>query len=254
MLAKRIISCMDIKAGRVVKGVCFTNIKDAGNPLALAREYNKQGADEVSFLDIMASAESRDIFLGLVKQVSQELFIPFSVGGGIRTIDDVQMVLAAGAEKVSIGSAAVKNPQLIKEASERFGSQAIVLSVDARKNKDMPCGYELYIKGGREATGKDALTFAKKMVELGAGEILLNAIDSDGTKNGYDLTITQMFSENLGVPIIASGGAGSPKDILEVLTIGKADAALAASIFHYRKYTINDVKEYLKENGVVVRQ
>ena len=254
MLAKRIIPCMDIKKGRVVKGIKFENIKDAGNPLELAKEYNKQGADEVSFLDIMASAEARGIMLELVKNVSKELFIPFSVGGGIKSVDDIQEILKAGAEKVSIGSTAVNNPELIKEAADKFGSQAIVLSVDAKKNPEMESGYEVFVKGGREPTGLDALSFAKKMEELGAGEILLNAMDSDGTKKGYDLVITKMFSENLNIPIIASGGAGSPEDILEVLTKGKADAALAASIFHYEEYTVKDVKDFLQKNGVEVRK
>ncbi|NOX71684.1 MAG: imidazole glycerol phosphate synthase subunit HisF [Candidatus Micrarchaeota archaeon] len=254
MLAKRIIPCLDIKQGRVVKGVKFANLRDAGDPLELAKYYNEQGADEISFLDIMASAESRPIFLDLVERVSKALFIPFSVGGGIRTVDDIRQVLSAGAEKVSIGSAAVKNPVLVREAAEMFGSQAIVLSIDAKKNSSMPSGYELYIKGGREPVGLDALEFAKRMVEAGAGEILLNAMDSDGTKKGYDLTVNRMFSESLNVPIIASGGAGSPEDILKVLTEGKADAALAASIFHYGEYTIGEAKEYLKKNGVVVRE
>ena len=217
----------------------------------LAKFYNEQGADEISFLDIMASAESRSIMIELVRMVSKELFIPFSVGGGIRTIEDIKEVLFAGAEKVSVGSAAISNPDLIKEAAEQFGSQAIVLSIDAKKNPVMKSGYEVYINGGRKATGLDALEFSQKM--KGAGEILLNAMDSDGTKKGYDIRLTRMFSENLNIPIIASGGAGSPEDMLEVLTEGKADAALAASIFHYGEYTIGKVKQYLKEKGVEVR-
>lgn len=253
MLAKRIIPCMDIKNGKVAKGVQFEEVQAVGDPVSLAKEYNKQGADELSFLDIMASAESRSIVIDLVKKVSKELFIPFSVGGGIRTIEDIRQILSAGAEKVSIGSAAVKNPDFVKTAAKKFGSQAIVISIDAKKDLDFPCGYEIYINGGREPANIDALDFAKKMQEFGAGEMLLNAMDSDGTKNGYDLKITKMFSEELNIPIIASGGAGSPEDILEVLTEGKADAALAASIFHYGEYTIQDVKNYLKENGVEVR-
>ncbi|MDD9953236.1 MAG: imidazole glycerol phosphate synthase subunit HisF [Candidatus Woesearchaeota archaeon] len=251
MLAKRIIPCMDIKNGRVVKGVQFENLRDAGDPVSLAKEYNRQGADEVSFLDIMASVESRDTVLELVKTVSKELFIPFAVGGGIRTVDDARAILQAGAEKVSIGSAAVINSSLIDEAVQQFGAQAIVLSIDAKKNPTMDSGYELYINGGREATGLDALDFAKKTA---AGELLLNAIDADGTKTGYDIAGTKLFSEALTIPVIASGGAGSPEDILAVLTEGKADAALAASIFHYGKYTIADVKAYLRKNDVEVRQ
>lgn len=242
---------MDIKNGRVVKGVQFENLRDAGDPVSLAKEYNRQGADEVSFLDIMASVESRDTVLELVKTVSKELFIPFAVGGGIRTVDDARAILQAGAEKVSIGSAAVINSSLIDEAVQQFGAQAIVLSIDAKKNPTMDSGYELYINGGREATGLDALDFAKKTA---AGELLLNAIDADGTKTGYDIAGTKLFSEALTIPVIASGGAGSPEDILAVLTEGKADAALAASIFHYGKYTIADVKAYLRKNDVEVRQ
>lgn len=251
MLARRIIPCMDIRNGRVVKGVQFGDLKDAGDPIELAKLYNENGADEVSFLDIMASAESRSIMLELVKKVSKELFIPLSVGGGINTIRDVKNVLSAGAEKVSIGTAAVTNPQLIRKSSTRFGSQAVTLSIDARRNPMMDCGYELYINGGRKTTGIDALKFAKEM--SGAGEILLNAMDSDGTREGYDIKITRMFSESLNIPVIASGGAGNSEDIYKVLTEGKADAALAASIFHSRKCTIGGVKQYLKEKGVAVR-
>lgn len=254
MLARRIIPCMDIKQGRVVKGVKFKNLRDAGDPVECAKEYNFQGADEVSFLDIMASTDSRKIFIELVEKVSKELFIPFSVGGGIKSEEDIYEVIQAGAEKVSIGSAAVKNPKLIHDVAKRFGSQAIVVSIDAKKNEKTPNGYEVYIKGGREPTGLDALEFGKKMEKLGAGEILLNAMDSDGTQKGYDLKITRMFSENLNIPVIASGGAGSLRDILDVFVKGKADAALAASIFHYRKYTVNDVKEFLQKNGVEIRK
>jgi cyclase len=253
MLAKRIIPCMDIRDGRVVKGVKFKDLKDIGDPIELAQRYNAQGADEVSFLDVTASAQSRGIVLGLVTRVSKALFIPFSVGGGVRTVEDIQEILAAGAEKVSIGSAAVSNPALITQASIRFGSQAIVLSVDAKKNPAMPGGYEVYVKGGREATGLDALEFAQRMERAGAGELLLNIIDADGTREGYDLVGTRRFSERLGIPVIASGGAGGPADMLAVLTEGKADAALAASIFHSGEYTIADVKEFLRNAGVCVR-
>jgi len=250
MLCKRIIPCMDVKDGRVVKGVKFVNLKDAGDPVELAKYYNEQGADELSFLDITASYENRKIIIDIIKKVAKEVFIPLSVGGGINDIETIRELLSAGAEKVSIGTAAVKNPNLVKEAANKFGSQAVVLSIDAKRKNN---SWTVYIKGGREDTNIDALEFAKKMEKLGAGEILLNSIDRDGTKQGYDLELNKKFSEELNIPIIASGGAGSLEDIKEVLTKGKADAALAASIFHYKKYTINDVKKYLKRNNIEVR-
>ena len=250
MLAKRIIPCLDVKDGRVVKGTKFVNFRDAGDPVELAKYYNEQGADELSFLDITASYENRKIIIGIIKNVAKEVFIPLSVGGGINNIDTIRELLSAGAEKVSIGTAAVKNPNLVKEAANKFGSQAVVLSVDAKRKNN---SWTVYIKGGREDANIDALKFAKKMEKLGAGELLLNSIDRDGTKQGYDIELNKKFSEELNIPIIASGGAGSMEDIKEVLTKGKADAALAASIFHYKKYTINDVKNYLKRNNIEVR-
>lgn len=250
MLAKRIIPCLDVKGGRVVKGIKFVNFKDAGNPIELAKYYNEQGADELSFLDITASHENRKIIIGIIKKVAKEVFIPLSVGGGINHIETIRELLNAGAEKVSIGTAAVKNPNLVKEAANKFGSQAIVLSIDAKRKNN---SWTVYIKGGREDANIDALKFAKKMEKLGAGELLLNSIDRDGTKQGYDLELNKKFSEELNIPIIASGGAGIPEDIRDVLTKGKADAALAASIFHYKQYSINDVKRYLEKNGIEVR-
>ena len=250
MLAKRIIPCLDVKDGRVVKGTKFVNLKDAGNPVELARYYNEQGADELSFLDITASYEKRKIIIDIIKEVAKEVFIPLSVGGGINNIEIIRELLNAGAEKVSMGTGAVKNPSFVREASEKFGSQAIVVSIDAKRKND---SWTIYIKGGREDAKIDALNFAKKMEKLGAGEILLNSIDMDGTKQGYDIELNKRFSEELNIPIIASGGAGSLEDFKEILIKGKADAALAASIFHYKKYSINDVKKYLKKNNIEVR-
>jgi len=250
MLCKRVIVCLDVKDGRVVKGIKFVNFSDAGDPVELAKYYNEQGADELSSLDITASYENRKIIIDIIKKVAKEVFIPLSVGGGINSIETIRELLNAGAEKVSIGTAAVKNPNLVKEAANKFGSQAVVLSIDAKRKNN---SWTVYIKGGREDANIDALKFAKKMEKLGAGELLLNSIDRDGTKEGYDIELNKKFSEELNIPIIASGGAGSFKDIKDVLTKGKADAALAASIFHYKKYTINDVKEYLKRNDIEVR-
>lgn len=250
MLTKRIIPCLDIKDGRVVKGVKFINFKDAGDPIKLAKKYNEQGADELSFLDITASYEKRKTIIELVRKISDELFIPLSVGGGIRTVDDVRNLINAGAEKVSIGSYAIKKPDLIKKSVQKFGSQAIVLSIDAKRKKDL---WEVYIYGGRQPTGIDALEFAKDMERIGVGEILLNSIDMDGTNQGFDIELNKIFSESLNVPIIASGGAGNIEHIYKVLTKGKADAALAASILHFGKYSINDIKKYLKNKGVSIR-
>lgn len=253
MLTKRIIPCLDIKNGKVVKGVNFKDLIEIGDPVALAKKYEEEGADEISFLDINASFESRKTTIELVKKVAETIFIPISIGGGIKTIENIRELLNIGVEKVSIGSSAVSNPLLIKEASERFGSQAIILSIDAKKNKNCSSGYEIYINGGREKTGIDALKFAKEMVNLGAGEILLNSIDKDGTKSGYDLNLNKLFSEKINVPIIASGGAGNLEDIKKVFLEGKADAALVASIFHNKKYSIKEVKKYLKEKKIMVR-
>jgi imidazole glycerol-phosphate synthase subunit HisF len=253
MLTKRIIPCLDIKDGKVVKGINFKNLIEVGDPIELAIKYEKEGADEISFLDINATFESRKTTIKIVKKVADNLFIPLVVGGGIKTIKDIRNLLKLGVEKISIGSGAILNPILIKKAAKQFGSQAIVLSIDAKKNKNMPSGYEVYIKGGRKKTGIDALKFAKDMINLGAGEILLNSIDKDGTKSGYDLKLNQLFSEKLNVPIIASGGAGKLNDIKNVFLKGKSDAALIASIFHNKKFSIKEVKEYLKKNKIKVR-
>ena len=253
MLAKRIIPCLDVKDGRVVKGTNFVNFNDAGDPVELARFYNSQGADELSILDITASYEKRDIFYDIIEKVANEVFIPLSVGGGLKSVEEIRKILSIGAEKVSLGSSAVQNQTLIKDASDRFGSQAIVVSLDVKRNHFMKFGWEVYIHGGRTATGIDALNFGKRMEKFGAGEILLNSIDNDGTQKGFDLDLNRMFSETLNIPIIASGGAGTLEDIRAVLTEGKADAALAASIFHYGTYSISQVKEYLRENQVEVR-
>lgn len=253
MLTKRIIPCLDIKNGKVVKGVKFKELINVGDPITLAKKYEEEGADEISFLDINATIESRKTTINLVKKVAEKIFIPISVGGGIKTIREIRDLLNIGVEKVSIGSSAISNPMLIKEASERFGSQAIVLSIDAKKNQNLPSGYEVYIKGGREKTGIDALKFANEMINLGAGEILLNSIDKDGTKSGYDLKLNSLFSQNLNVPIIASGGAGKIDDIKNVFLKGKADAALVASVFHNNIFSIKEVKKYLKQKNIKVR-
>ncbi len=244
---------MDVSKGRVVKGVNFVNIKDAGDPVELAKEYNKQGADELVFLDITASHEKRDIMIDIVRKVGRQVFIPFTVGGGLRSVRDIRDILNAGADKVSLNTAAVENPSIIKEASLKFGSQCIVLAIDAKRNSSMKNGFEVYIYGGRKKTGKDAIEWALEAVKLGAGEILLTSMDRDGTKKGFDLELTSLISSTVNVPIIASGGVGSLKDFADGFNAGKADAALAASIFHYKEYTIKDIKDYLKGKGVVVR-
>jgi cyclase len=251
MLTKRIIPCLDVKEGEVVKGVNFGSLKYAGDPVELAKRYYLQGADELSFLDINASYEERKIMVEVIKKVAKEVFIPLSVGGGIDSADVIKELLNSGAEKVSIGTAAVKKPELVTEASRKFGSQAIVVSIDAKKTED---SWTVYIKGGREDTGLDALDFAQKMQDLGAGEILVNSIDRDGTKKGFDFELNKEMSERLDIPIIASGGAGTLKDFKDVLSLGKADAALAASLFHYKNYTIDEIKSYLQENGIEVRK
>lgn len=250
MLAKRIIPCLDIKNGKVVKGVKFQGIREVGDPVELARKYNDDGADELCFLDIMASFESRKIIIDLVEQVSSQIFIPFSVGGGINSIDDIRDVLLAGADKVSICTAALKNPELIKKASEIFGSQSIVLSIDAKR---VGKRWHAFSHGGRYDTGIDAVEWAIMGEKLGAGEILLNSIDADGTQSGYDIELTRAVSDSVGIPIIASGGAGNLEQIYEVFEKGHADAALVASIVHFKTYSIKEIKEYLKEKGVTVR-
>ncbi|MBM7555977.1 imidazole glycerol phosphate synthase subunit HisF [Halanaerobacter jeridensis] len=250
MLTKRIIPCLDVDDGRVVKGVNFVDIKDAGDPVELAEVYDQQGADELVFLDITASSDKRETMVELVRKTAEKVFIPFTIGGGIRTTEDIRKLLNAGADKVSINSAAVKNPDLIAEGAKKFGSQCIVIAIDAKKADD---SWEVYIHGGRKNTGIDAIEWAQKVEELGAGEILLTSMDADGTKDGYDLELTSTISEKVNIPVIASGGAGDLEDIKEVYTNGKADAALAASIFHFNEYTIAEVKKYLDEKGVNVR-
>lgn len=250
MLAKRIIPCLDVDRGRVVKGVNFVNLTDAGDPVELAKFYNEEGADELVFLDITASSDGRDTILKVVKKVAREVFIPFTVGGGIKSLDQVREIINAGAEKVSLNTAAVKNPKFISEAARDFGSQCIVLAIDAKKIGN---SWNVFIKGGRENTGLDVLKWAKEGVKRGAGEILLTSMDKDGTKSGYDIDLTKQVSDSVSVPVIASGGAGKMEDFEEVLTKGKADAALAASLFHFGTLKIADLKKYLKKNNIEVR-
>jgi len=259
MLAKRIIPCLDVKEGRVVKGVKFVNLRDAGDPVEQALVYDAEGADELVFLDITASHERRGITIGMVRSVAEVLFIPFTVGGGIRTLDDIRRMLMAGADKISINTAAVQNPRLIGEAAKRFGSQCIVVAIDAKKipmtNDQIPerMRWEVYINGGRTPTGLDAIEWAREVEARGAGEILLTSMDRDGTQEGYDIELTRAIADAVSIPVIASGGAGALEHFYEVLTSGKADAALAASLFHFGKLTLRQVKEYLKAKGVPVR-
>lgn len=254
MLAKRIIPCLDVKEGRVVKGVNFVNLRDAGDPVEQARVYDAQGADELVFLDISATHEGRQTMIDVVKEVAVEVFMPFTVGGGVRTVDDVRNLLLAGADKVSINSAAVRTPEILTAGAERFGSQCIVLAVDAKRVGGDPLRWEVYISGGRVATGLDAVEWCRRGVELGAGEVLLTSMDSDGTLGGYDVELTRAVAEAVPVPVIASGGAGTPAHFAEVLTVGKADAALAASLFHDRVLSIGELKDYLASQGIVVRR
>jgi cyclase len=256
MLSKRIIPCLDVRDGRLTKGIKFKENVDIGDPVEVARAYYEQGADEIVFYDITASAEGRAIMLDVVKKVAETIFIPFSVGGGIRTVDDMRQVILAGAEKVSVNSAAVKNPGIIAEGAKAFGSQCIVLGMDVKKvpaSNQIPSGYEMVIHGGRTVTGLDALRWAKEAERIGAGEICLNAIDADGTLDGYELDLTALISSHVGIPVIASGGAGKPEHLLDVLTRGKADAALIASMVHYRTYTVSEIKNFLHERGVKTR-
>jgi len=253
LLAKRIIPCLDVDAGRVVKGTKFVNLRDAGDPAELASFYSDEGADELVFLDITASVQKRDILVKVVRDVASVINIPFTVGGGIKTKDDADTVLRNGADKISINTSAVQNPNLIKQLSEIYGAQCIVIAIDALRNNKLPSGYEVYTHSGKNPTGLDAVEWAKKVQQLGAGEILLTSIDQDGTRRGYDIELTRKVSEEVNIPVIASGGAGEPEHIYRVLTDGGADAALAASIFHYRRYTIMQVKEYLKQRGIEVR-
>lgn len=253
MHTKRIIPCLDVNAGRVVKGVNFIHLVDAGDPVEIARAYDKAGADELVFLDITASSDGRDTVVDMVRRVASQVFIPFTVGGGIRTVDDFKKILREGADKVAVNSAAIMNPDLISEAAYKFGSQCVVVAIDAKKRAD-GSGWNIYKNGGRVDMGIDALEWAMKADKLGAGEILLTSMDADGTKAGYDLELTRIISENVSVPVIASGGAGTKEHFKEALTIGKADAALAASLFHFKELEICEVKEYLHQNGISVRR
>ncbi|MGB7911934.1 MAG: imidazole glycerol phosphate synthase subunit HisF [Desulfobaccales bacterium] len=256
MLSKRIIPCLDVRDGRTTKGIKFRNNVDVGNPVAMARLYYEAGADELVFYDITASSDRRDIMIEVVRRVAAEIFIPFSVGGGIRNLNDMRAVLLAGAEKVSINTAAIQNSQLISQGARAFGSQCVVLGMDVKKvgvSEAFPSGYEMVIHGGRTPTGLDALGWAKEGQRLGAGEICLNSIDADGTQEGYELTLTRMISQAVSIPVIASGGAGTPEHLYAVLTQGRADAALIASMVHYENYSIKEIKQYLHERGIPVR-
>ncbi len=253
MLTKRIIPCLDVKDGRVVKGVRFIHLKDAGDPVETAKAYEKQKADELVFLDITASFEGRKTMLEVVRRVAANIFMPFTVGGGIKSIDDIRALLNAGADKISINTAAVEDPGIISRASKRFGSQCIVVAIDAKKVAGRKNKWEVYTHGGRTATGIDAVSWAKRAQKSGAGEILLTSMDFDGTKDGFDIALTHAVSTSLKIPVIASGGAGSKEHFFDVFSRGKADAALAASIFHYGEFKVEDIKKYLKKKGVNVR-
>ncbi|OOZ36330.1 imidazole glycerol phosphate synthase subunit HisF [Solemya velesiana gill symbiont] len=255
MLAKRIIPCLDVDAGRVVKGVKFVEIRDAGDPVEVARRYNEEGADEITFLDITASSDDRDTIVHVVEEVASEVFIPLTVGGGIRTTEDVRRMLNAGADKVAINTAAVFNPEFVKEAAGRFGSQCIVVAIDAKKvsGENEPLKWEIFTHGGRKPTGLDAIEWARKMVDYGAGEILLTSMDRDGTKIGFDLALTRAISEAVSVPVIASGGVGELQHLVDGVVEGAADAVLAASIFHFAEYSIGEAKQYMAERGVEVK-
>ena len=252
MYAKRIIPCLDLKNGRVVKGTNFVNLRDAGDPVEAAVEYDRQNADELVLLDITASSDARGIMTDIVSRVANSIFIPFTVGGGIRTVEDFTAILRAGADKVAVNSAALKNPQIIEEAAYKFGSQCVVVAMDAKRRPGG--GWTLYLNGGRNDTGVDAVMWAKKAEQLGAGEILLTSMDCDGTKAGYDLELTRVVSESVGIPVIASGGAGRLEHFRDAFTVGRADAVLAASLFHFREIMIPQLKDYLAENGISVRR
>ena len=259
MLAKRIIPCLDVKDGRVVKGVNFVQLRDAGDPVEAGEAYSKAGADELVFLDITATSDARNTVTEMVRRVAERVFIPFTVGGGIRSTEDMKVILREGADKISVNSAAIRRPQLIAEGAEKFGSQCITVAIDARRrrpeNRDWEPedGWTVYVAGGRVDTGLDALSWAKKAESLGAGEILLTSMDCDGTKVGYDIPLTRVISEAVGIPVVASGGAGTKEHFLEALTEGGADAALAASLFHFKELEISGVKQYLRDNGVCIR-
>jgi cyclase len=252
MHTKRIIPCLDVHNGRVVKGVNFVDLQDAGDPVEIGKAYDKAGADELVFLDITATSDARETVIDMVRAVAETVFIPFTVGGGIRTVDDFKALLREGADKISINSSAIANPQLISDAAEKFGRQCVVVAIDAKKRAD-GSGWNVYTHGGRKDTGLDAVEWARKADELGAGEILLTSMDGDGTKAGYDLALTSQIADNVSIPVIASGGAGELSHFYDALTVGKADAALAASLFHYKELEIKEVKEYLRDKGVAVR-
>ncbi|MFZ8943214.1 MAG: imidazole glycerol phosphate synthase subunit HisF [Methylophilaceae bacterium] len=249
-LSKRIIPCLDVTNGRVVKGVNFVDLQDAGDPVEIAKNYNEQGADELTFLDITASSDDRDLILDIIESVAKQIFIPLTVGGGVRSVNDIRRLLNAGADKVSINTSAILNPELVREASNRFGSQCIVVAIDAKKVDDH---WEIFTHGGRNKTGIDAIEWAKKMVDYGAGELLITSMDRDGTKSGFDLELTQLISDSVEVPIIASGGVGNLSHLVDGVKFGKADAVLAASIFHFGEFSIRDAKDYMKKNDVEVR-
>ncbi len=251
MLAKRIIPCLDVKDGRVVKGVKFLNLRDAGDPVEIAKRYSDEGADEITFLDITASFEERKTMIDVVERTAGQVFVPLTVGGGVRTLEDIRQLLLAGADKVSINTAAVKNPEFVKSAADRFGSQCIVVAIDARKVSSS--SWEVFTHGGRNPTGIDAVEWAQRMEGFGAGEILLTSMDMDGTKAGYDLELTKAVSDSVGIPVIASGGAGNLEHLYDGLTFGEADAALVASILHYGEYSIREAKEFLIKKGVEIR-
>lgn len=257
MLTKRIIPCLDcdlsVPEGRVVKGIKFKQIRYAGVPWELARKYSQEGADELVFLDITASHERRETMVSVIEKTAEQVFIPLTVGGGIKSTGDMQKILRVGADKISVNTAAIKKPSIVKEGAKKFGSQCIVVAIDSKKTGKTKSGHECYIYGGRKETGMDTLDWARKVEKLGAGEILLTSMDRDGTKMGFDLELTKLVSENVGIPVIASGGVGNPRHILKAFTKGKADAALAASIFHFNEYSILEVKKYLRKNGVEVR-
>lgn len=252
MYTKRIIPCLDVNNNRVVKGTNFVNLRDAGDPVEVAKAYNEAGADELVFLDITASSDNRGTVTDMVRRVAEQVFIPFTVGGGIRTVDDFKALLREGADKISVNSAAIMNPNLISEAADKFGSQCVVVAIDAKRRED-GSGWNIYKNGGRVDMGIDAVEWAMKADKLGAGEILLTSMDCDGVKQGYDIELTKTIAENVSIPVIASGGAGTMEHFYDALTLGKADAALAASLFHYKELEINDLKHYLDEKGVPVR-